>query len=147
MTMTMARPQETEGSAERVQRLFEALADGALDRFVAGCCDDLVLTVHGSGPMTTMVARDHIPSWYRSMQQLAGASFRADVSLVLTEDRTHVVLLTHVLVRAGHRHHYETINRCTLRHGRLASWFSYPVRPSEYARAWGIPAGGERLPA
>ena len=81
------------------------------------------------------------------MRQLAGTEFRSDVSLVLTEDRTHVVLLRHTLVRAGVEHPYETVNRCTLRDGGLASWFSYPVRRSEYARAWGIHSGFERVTA
>ena len=48
---------ETQGPVERVHGLFDALARGALDEFVAGCCDDLVLTVRGSGTMTTMVAK------------------------------------------------------------------------------------------
>ncbi len=139
--------EETRGPVERVHGLFDALARGSLDEFVAGCSDDLVLTVSGSGTRTTMVAKGEIASWYRSMRQLAGTSYRSDVSFVLTEDRTHVVLLRHTLIRAGVAYPYETVNRCTLRNGRLASWFSYPVRPSEYARAWGINSGLERVPA
>ncbi len=132
---------------ERVHDLFDALAGGDLERFLAGCADDLVLTVRGSGTMTTMVAKDQIASWYRSMQELAGASFRSDVCLVLADDRTQVVLLRHHLTRNQVEYQYETVNRCTFRRHDLASWFSHPVRPSDYARAWGIPPGLERQPA
>lgn len=131
---------------DRVQELFDALTRGALDRFVAGCCPDLVLTVRGSGAMTTLVPRSEIVTWYRSMQDLAGTSFRSEVGLVLTEDRTHVVLLRHVLTRGSVEYRYETLNHCTLRGDDLASWFSHPVRSSEYARAWGIHLASERMP-
>ncbi len=136
-----------ESPYKRVHGLFDALARGDLDRFVAGCADDLVLTVRGSGAMTTMVAKDRLASWYQSMQELAGASFHSDVCLVLADDRTQVVLLRHGLIRERVEYQYETVNRCTFRHDELASWFSHPVRPSDYARAWGIHLGLERQPA
>jgi ketosteroid isomerase-like protein len=136
-----------EARHDRVHDLFDALAAGDLDRFLAGCADDLVLTVRGSGAMTTMVAKAQISSWYRSMQELAGASFHSDVCLVLADDPTQVVLLRHALTRDRVEYQYETVNRCTFRHGDLASWFSHPVRSSDYARAWGIQLGLERQPA
>ncbi len=126
--------------------LFDAFAAGALDRFLAGCCDDLVLTVRGSGSLTTLVAKPEIASWYRSMRELAG-TFRSEVGLVLSEDRTQVVLLRHSLVRGSVEYQYETVNRCTFREGALAAWFSHPVRADDYARAWGLHRRTERLPA
>jgi ketosteroid isomerase-like protein len=122
----------------QVHELFDALASGELDRFLVGTCDDLVLTVSGSGRRTTLVARDEIPAWYGSMQELAGRSFSSDVRLVLAEERTFVVMLRHTLSRDGVEYQYETVNHCTFRDGGLASWFSHPVRASDYARAWGI---------
>jgi ketosteroid isomerase-like protein len=130
-----------------VHELFDSLARGQLERFLAGCADDLVLTVRGSGAMTTMVAKAQIGSWYQSMRDLAGASFRSDVCLVLAEDRTQVVLLRHALTRDRVVYQYETVNRCTFRNDQLASWFSHPVHPTDYARAWGIHLGLERQPA
>jgi ketosteroid isomerase-like protein len=142
-----AMAKDRELPADPVHELFDALSNGELDRFLAGCRDDLVLTVRGSGAMTTMVAKVEIASWYRSMQELAGNSFCSDVCLALTEDHTHVVLLRHTLTRDLVEYEYESINRCTFREDGLASWFSHPVRPSEYARAWGIATGLERQPA
>jgi ketosteroid isomerase-like protein len=138
---------DDKASHDRVHDLFDALARGDLNRFLAGCANDLVLTVRGSGAMTTMVAKAQISSWYRSMQELAGASFHSDVCLVLADDPTQVVLLRHALTRDRVEYQYETVNRCTFRHGDLASWFSHPVRSSDYARAWGIQLGLERQPA
>lgn len=138
--------QATRQSGASTDELFEAFASGALDRFLAGCSDDMVLTVRGSGPRATLVAKAGIASWYRSMQELAGV-FRSEVGLVVTEDRTQVVLLRHSLERGGVEYRYETVNRCTFRGGALASWFSHPVRPDDYARAWGLHHGLERVPA
>jgi hypothetical protein len=138
--------QAPEKADNRVQELFDALTAGSLERFLDGCCPELVLTVRGSGAMTTLVAKSEIESWYRSMHELAGASFRSDVGFVLTEDRTHVVLLRHTLTRGHVEYQYETLNHCTLRDDGLASWFSHPVRPSAYARAWGIDPAPERIP-
>src|SRR5271156_4560241 len=91
----------TEAPEDRVHDLFEMLTRGDLDRFVAGCRPDLVLTVRGSGSMTTRVPRSEIATWYRSMQALGGTSFRSEVGLVLTEDRTHIVQLRYSLTRGG----------------------------------------------
>jgi ketosteroid isomerase-like protein len=128
-------------------RLFDALARGDLATFVGGCAEELVLTVSGSDPMTTRVARAEISSWYRSMGELAGSSFRSEVCLVLVDERATVVLLRHALSRRGVEYRYETVNRCTLRDGRLASWFSHPVRRRDYALAWGIDRTPVRRPA
>jgi hypothetical protein len=80
------------------------------------------------------------------MRELAG-TFRSEVGLVLSEDRTQVVLLRHSLVRGSVEYQYETVNRCTFRDGALAAWFSHPVRADDYARAWGLHRRTERLPA
>jgi ketosteroid isomerase-like protein len=130
--------------AERCHRLFDALAAGDLDRFVAGCTEELVLTARGSDPLTTLVARSSIPAWYGSMDELAGSTFRSEVRLVLTGEPSTVVLLGHSLRRDGVEYRYETVNRCLFRGGRLASWFSQPLRADEYVRAWGIERVGER---
>jgi hypothetical protein len=138
--------QGREVPVDRVHELFDALTRGAVDVFVAGCCPDLVLTARGSGAMTTLVPRSEITTWYRSMQELAGPSFRSEVGPVLTEDRTHVAVLRHLLTRGSVEYPYETLNHCTLRGDRMASWFAHPLRSSEYARAWGIPVGGQGVP-
>jgi ketosteroid isomerase-like protein len=139
-------PQGRHDPGSPTHALFDAFAAGALDQFLDGCRDDLVLTVRGSGPLCTLVAKAEIASWYRSMQSLAG-SFRSEVGLVLTEDHTQVVLMRHWLARGSVPRQYETVNRCTFRDGALASWFSYPVRADEYARAWGLHHGLERASA
>jgi ketosteroid isomerase-like protein len=126
------------GDEVAAHRLFDALTAGRLDVFLGGCVDDLVLTVIGSGPLTTLVRKGEIAAWYRSMGVLAGASFRSDVCFVLDDERATLVLLRHTLTREGTGYSYETANRCTFRDGLLASWFSRPVRRDDYARAWGI---------
>ena len=132
---------------DRTHDLFDALAAGDLDRFLWGCTEELVLTVSGSDPMTTLVPKSEIASWYRSMSQLAGSSFRSEVCFVLADERTTVVLLRHSLTRGHVDYRYETVNRITFRDDRLASWFSHPVRPHDYARAWGIDKESVRQPA
>jgi len=139
-------PQVAQHPGELTRDLFDAFVSGALDRFLAGCCEDLLLTVRGSGSLTTLVAKADIASWYASMVELAG-TLRSEVGMVLSEDRTQIVLLRHALIRGGAEHHYETVNRCTFRDGSLASWFSHPVRAEEYARAWGLPSGVQRVSA
>ncbi len=127
-----------ETPTNRVHELFDAFACGKLEKFLAGSCPDMVLTVSGSATRTTLVAKDGIASWYHSMQELAGASFSSEVRLVLAEEPTSIVLLRHTLIRRGVEYQYETVNHCTFRDGGLASWFSHPLRASDYARAWGI---------
>ncbi len=136
-----------EPPAESVRELFEAFADGELEQFLDGCAPDLVLTVRGSGSMTTLLAKGRIASWYRSMHDLAGGSLRSEVFLEVTEGPAQVVLLRHSLTRGQIEYRYETVNRCTWRHDGLVSWFSHPLRPADYARAWGLAAVGERVPA
>jgi ketosteroid isomerase-like protein len=130
---------------ERVRELFEAFIGGDLDQFLAGCAPDLVLTVRGSGSMTTLVAKGDIASWYRSMHDLTGGSLRSEVFLEVTEGAAQVVLLRHSLRRGRVEYRYETVNRCTWRHDGLVSWFSHPLRSADYARAWGL--AEERVPA
>ena len=130
----------------RVRHLFALLNDGALEEFLAGCADDLVLHVRGSSPRVTAVGRSEIPDWYRSVQALTGTTLRATVELVVNDEEECIVVLHHTFERDGAAHHYESMNLCALVKDRLAFWSSYPTSLSGYATAWGVGSSAEAQP-
>jgi ketosteroid isomerase-like protein len=131
----------SEREAKRIRRLFGLLDRGAFDEFLSNCTEDLTLTVRGSAPATTTVARSDIPEWYRSVQAMVDVDFRSTVSLVLNKGKESIVVLRHAFERDGVTREYETVNVCTLSGNLLARWSSSPVSLQEYADAWAV--GGE----
>jgi hypothetical protein len=127
--------------AERqdIEALFASLAANHVEEFLAGCSDQLLVTVRGSGPLTSTVSPDRLPQWWRGFHHLTEHTLATEVLLVLTEVRSHVVILRHRFTRGGRERAFDTVNICTLRDGALAAWFSSPLDRQEYVEAWGLP--------
>jgi ketosteroid isomerase-like protein len=128
---------------ERLDALFGLFVRGKYDEFLAGCADNLVLNVHGSARLATLVPKAQISQWLHSTQQLAGGTFRSSICFILVTEHAGIVVLTHMIDRNGVRFRYETVNHCTLRDDLLAGWFSRPMDVSDYAEAWGLPRAAD----
>jgi ketosteroid isomerase-like protein len=129
--MSMKRQQK-----ERIGRLFDSLGRGQFDEFMAGCRDDLALTVRGSSPTPTLLARSDIPDWYGSLQALSPTSLSSSVEVVGLDGERATVMLRHEFARHGIDYRLELVNLVSFRDGLLAEWSSYPLNLPEYARAW-----------
>jgi len=121
---------------ERVGRLFDALVRGQFDEFMAGCRDDLVVTVRGSSPTPMILRRSDIPDWYGSLQALSPTSLSSTVEVVRVDGDSATVMLRHEFARHGIDYRLEMVNLVSFRDGLLAEWSSYPLDLPEYARAW-----------
>ena len=124
---------------ERLDALFGLFVGGQFDEFLAGCADNLVLNVHGSARLATLVPKAQISQWHHSTQQLAGGAFHSSVCFILVREHAGIVVLTHTIDRDGVSFRYETVNHCTLQGDLLAAWFSRPMNVADYAEAWGLP--------
>lgn len=124
------------GWFERLDTLFGSLVREEYDEFLAGCSDDLVLNARGSTGLATNVSKSGIPEWCRSTRDLSGSGSSSSVCFILVEESVAIVVLAHTIERDGASVRYETVNRCTLRAGLLATWFSYPLNVEDYAEAW-----------
>ncbi len=130
---------------QHIEALFASLASNHIEEFLSGCSDQLLMTVRGSGALTSTVTADRLPLWWEGLHHLTDDTLETEVVLVVTEERSHVVVLRHLFSREGTHHRFDTVNFCTLRDGELAAWFSSPLDPAEYAEAWGLPrAEGRR---
>jgi ketosteroid isomerase-like protein len=128
---------------QRLDELFGLLVRGQYDEFLAGCTNHLVLNVRGSAGLATIVPRAQISVWHQAMRELAGGAFRSSVCFILATEHEAVVVLTHVIDRDGCTYRYQSVNRCTLREGLLAAWFSLPMNATDYARAWDLQRVGD----
>jgi len=117
--------------------LFECLARRELDAFLAGCSEEMVLTARGVSAGSTVVTRHEFRVWFESMRALTGETLETEVSLALSMDNEHVVILRHSLWRDGELHSYLTLNRCTFADGLLRGWYSNPMHVLDYCTAWG----------
>jgi ketosteroid isomerase-like protein len=116
--------------------LFDALVRGQFDEFMAGCRDDLVVTVRGSSPTPMILRRSDIPDWYGSLQALSPTSLSSTVEVVRVDGDSATVMLRHEFARHGIDYRLEMVNLVSFRDGLLAEWSSYPLDLPEYARAW-----------
>jgi ketosteroid isomerase-like protein len=121
---------------ERVGRLFESLIRGQFGEFMAGCTDDLVVTVRGSSPTPMILQRSDIPDWYGSLQALSPTSLRSSVEVAQVDGERATVMVRHEFARNGIDYRLEMVNLVSFREGLLATWSSYPLDLPEYARAW-----------
>ncbi len=128
----------------RLDQLFGLFVRGHDDAFMAGCTDDLVLNVRGSGGLATLVPSAQIPQWHQAKRNLAGGAFQSSVCFIFVTEHEGVVVLTHLIERNGVTYRYETVNHCTLRDDLLAAWFSLPMNVTDYARAWDLEPLSER---
>ncbi len=123
---------------ERVEALFGLLVANRVDEFLAGCSDQLLLTVRGSGTLNTTGAPDRLSRWWEGLRRLAGETRGTEVLMTITEELSHVVILRHLFTRGGVGRKFDTVNFSTVRDGVLAAWFSSPLERQEYADAWGL---------
>jgi ketosteroid isomerase-like protein len=123
---------------ERSGRLFDALVKGQFEEFMAGCADDLAITVRGSSPAPMILRRSDIPDWYGSLQALSPTSLSSSVEVAQVEGERATVMMRHEFARNGIDYRLEMVNLVSFRHGLLAEWSSYPLDLPEYARAWRI---------
>ena len=130
----------------RLDELFGSFVREEWEEFLAGCASNLVLNVRGSAGLATMVRRTQIAEWSQSARELAGGTFRSSVCFILVDENVGVVILHHELEREGVSFKYQTVNRCILREGLIATWFSYPMNMADYVAAWGIGQGSEFQP-
>jgi ketosteroid isomerase-like protein len=121
---------------ERIGRLFDSLVRGQFDEFMAGCRDDLAITVRGSSPTPMILRRADIPDWYGSLQALAPTSLCSSVEVVRVDGESATVMMRHDFARNGLDYRLEMVNLVSFRDGLLAEWSSYPLNLPEYARAW-----------
>lgn len=121
---------------EHIRRLFSALIDGRIDEFLSGCSEDLVVTARGSTPTPTTLTKIDIYDWFGSLQALAPTSLQSSVEVGRVEGDSATVILRHSFGRNGVDYNLELLNLVEFRHGLLATWSSYPLNLSEYARAW-----------
>ena len=121
---------------ERIGRLFDALVKGQFEEFMAGCTDDLAITVRGSSPAPMVLRRSDIPDWYGSLQALSPTSLCSTVEVAHVDGDGATVMVRHEFARNGIDYRLEMVNLVSLRDGQLAEWSSYPLDLPEYARAW-----------
>jgi ketosteroid isomerase-like protein len=129
---------EVDSDWDVVEGLFEALASDRLEAFLSGCAEQLLVTFRGSGDVSTVLGRGDLPSWWSGLHFLAGGQVRTKVALVLSTGPSTVVVLSYRFIRFGVSRHFETVNYCTVRDGKLAAWFASPLDRREYAEAWGL---------
>ena len=123
---------------ERVGRLFDALTRGQFEEFMAGCTDDLAITVRGSSPAPMILRRSDIPDWYGSLQALSPTSLSSSVEVAQVDGERATVMMRHEFARHGIDYRLEMVNLVSFRDGLLAEWSSYPLDLPEYARAWRV---------
>ena len=140
--MSMKRQQR-----ERIGRFFDSLLRGQFDEFMAGCRDDLTITVRGSNPAPTILVRSDIPDWYGSLQALSPSTLSSTVEVVRVDGSDATVMLRHEFARNGIDYRLELVNIVSFRDGLLAEWSSYPLNLPEYARAWRLPDLSMSAPA
>ena len=123
---------------ERIGRLFDSLIRGQFDEFMAGCADDLSVTMRGSPPAPMVLCRSDIPDWYGSLQALSPTSLSSSIEVAQVDGEKATVILRHEFARNGIDYRLEMVNLLSFRDGLLAEWSSYPLDLPEYARAWRI---------
>jgi ketosteroid isomerase-like protein len=123
---------------EQVEALFVALAANQVDEFLAGCSEQLLITLWGTSPLSSTISPDQLPLWLEGFHQLAEGTLVTEVLLTLADEHSHVVIVRHLFTRNGRARKFDTVNFCTLRDGALASWFSRPLDHHEYVEAWGL---------
>jgi hypothetical protein len=123
---------------DQVQTLFAALAANQVDEFLAGCSEQLLITLWGSGALSTTISPPQLPLWWESFQGLAEGTLVTEVMLTLPDERSHMVILRHAFTRQARVRRFDTVNFCTFRDGALAAWFSKPLDREEYIQAWGL---------
>jgi len=121
--------------------IFEPLARGEIDEFLARCSDRLVFSVWGTAPRPTTLSRADLPGWYGGLRALTADTFSSEVVLNLSLGLENVVMLRHRFSFLGQPRRYDTVNHCVLLRGQLVAWFSRPSAAGEYAAAWRGPAG------
>jgi hypothetical protein len=124
---------------EQVEALFAALAADRIEEFLAGCSEQLLITVWGSSPLSSTVCLDQLRRWWEGFNHLAGGTLETEVLLTLPDEPSQVIILRHRFFRDGTARTFDTVNFCTLRDGALIAWFSSPLDRREYAEAWGLP--------
>jgi ketosteroid isomerase-like protein len=120
----------------QVKQLFGFLVAGNFDDFLAGCADDVTVTVRGSTPAPVTLTKADIADWYGSLQALSPASLRSSVEIARVEGRTVTVILRHSFGRQGIDYTLDMANLVTFCDRLVAHWSSYPLDLAEYARAW-----------
>jgi ketosteroid isomerase-like protein len=121
---------------ERVERLFDSLVKAQFEQFMAGCAEDLTITVRGSSPVPMVLRRSDIPDWYGSLQALSPTSLSSSVEVAQVKGESATVMLRHEFARNGIDYRLEMVNLVSFRDGLLAELSSYPLDLPEYARAW-----------
>jgi ketosteroid isomerase-like protein len=123
---------------EQVEALFVALAANQVDEFLAGCSEQLLITLWGTSPLSSTISPDQLPLWLEGFHQLTEGTLVSEVLLTLADEHSHVVIVRHLFTRNGRARTFDTVNFCTLRDGALAAWFSRPLDHQEYVEAWGL---------
>ncbi len=123
---------------KQVETLFATLAANRLDEFLAGCSDQLLITLWGTSPLSNTIPPALLATWWEGFHRLAEGTLVTEVVLTLPDERSHMVILRHRFTREGTVRGFDTVNFCTLRDGALASWFSRPLDRQEYVEAWGL---------
>lgn len=129
---------------EQIEALFGSLAVNRVDEFLAGCAEQLLITLWGSSPMSSTVSRDQLSSWWQGFDRLTEGTLVTELLLTVPDERSYMVILRHRFTRGERCCRFDTVNICTLRDGVLVAWFSSPLDRQEYARAWGLQSPRER---
>lgn len=123
---------------DQAETLLTALAANRLDEFLAGCSDQLLITLWGTSPLSNTIAPTQLSAWWEGFHRLAEGTLATEVVLALADERSHMIILRHRFTREGTGRRFDTVNFCTFRDGALAAWFSRPLDPREYVEAWGL---------